>query len=295
MVPAPVSFPSGDTLYSGETTVVTAEPIFFAPGTDSTVAPATGNLMPPGTEGSQCSTAPSNGATIRGRDGKFLGRWACPDSGKCWVQDFDHPDDWCWEIDHPAYIAPAIGISQAVAVALAAAETASRANQEADLARSRAQAAEMRATALLHTAADKAEVSSVEAQAAQELAAGTAKDLKAQYDRAAALANFDARNRATRTDMATGHVVAPVMVPSAPVITDPAQALMPSCGGSSSSSGVVSPSRPSRPASTSAMHAGWFGEALACFGGNVAPPRTTSSSNQPADRRRRKWPNVEGK
>ena len=94
MVPAPVVLPSGDTLYAGETTAVTAQTIFYTPGTDSTAAPATGNLMPD-IEGSQCSTAPSNGGTISGRDGNLLPRWACPDTGKCWVHEFDHPDNWC--------------------------------------------------------------------------------------------------------------------------------------------------------------------------------------------------------
>ena len=287
MVPAPELLPTGETLYPGETTVITPEPVFHVPGTDSTVAPATGNLLPPGTERNLGSSPPNSVATIRSRCGKLLERWTDPVTGNFWVEDFDHPDQWCWELEHPAYVPPAIGISFAAAVALAAAETADRANQDADFFRERARVADQKATALLLTAADKAEASSADAKAAQEAATGTAKDLKENADRAVEVANFDESNRATREAIATGNTIAPEMVPIAPVITVTEQAVL-----------TNSPSRSQRPASSNMFPRGvWFADGLgSCFGGgNGGPTRRASTSRELSDRRRRKWPKVEDK
>ena len=69
MVPAPVLLRTGETLYPGETTVITPEPVFHVPATDSTVAPATGNVLLPGTGSNLGSSPPNSGATIRSRCG----------------------------------------------------------------------------------------------------------------------------------------------------------------------------------------------------------------------------------
>ena len=90
---------------------------------------------------------------------------------------------------------------------MAAAETADRANQDAELHRERARVADQKATTLLHTAAVKAEASSAEAKAAQAAATGTAKDLKEKADRATEVASFDANSRATREAIATGNTI----------------------------------------------------------------------------------------
>ena len=92
MVPTPQLLPTGETLYPGETTVITPEPVVYVPGTDSTVAPATGNLLPPGTESNIGCPPPSSVATIRSRCGKLLERWTDPTTGNYWVEDVDHPD-----------------------------------------------------------------------------------------------------------------------------------------------------------------------------------------------------------
>ena len=49
LLPAPVLLPTGETLYPGETTTITPDPVFYAPATDSTIAPATGNELQPAT------------------------------------------------------------------------------------------------------------------------------------------------------------------------------------------------------------------------------------------------------
>ena len=144
--------------------------------------------------------------------------------------------------------------------------------------------ANQKATALLHTAAEKAEVSSAEAKAAQAAATGTAKDLKEKADRAIEVASFDANNRATREAIATGNTIAPELVPTAPVIPEAVQAL------------TTSPARSQRPASSNMLPRGmWFTDGLgSCFGGgNGGPSRRASTAREPSARRRRKWPNVE--
>ena len=74
LVPSPQLLPTGETLYAGETTVITPETAFYMPGTDSTVAPATGNLLPPGTESNTGCSPPHSVATIRSPCGKLLER-----------------------------------------------------------------------------------------------------------------------------------------------------------------------------------------------------------------------------
>ena len=229
---------------------------------------------------------PHNVATIRSLCGKLLERWTDPATGKYWADDPDHPDRWCWELEHPAYIPPAIGISEAAAAALAAAETADRANQDAELHRERARVADQKATALLHKAAEKAEAGRAEAKAAQAAATGTAKDLKEKADRATEVASFDANNRATREAISTGNTIAPELVPTAPVITEADQGL------------TTSPVRSQRPASSNMLPRGvWFTDGLgSCFGGgNGGHTRRASTAMEPSARRRRKWPNVEDK
>ena len=233
--------------------MITPEPVFHVPATDSTVAPATGNELLPGTGSNLGSSPPNSGATIRSRCGRLLDRYSDPNTGNFWVVDYDHPDEWCWELDHPAYVPPAIGITFAAAVAEAAVETADRANQDAEFLRERARVADQKATALLLEAADKAEANRADAKAVQEAATGTAKDLKEKADRAAEAANFDESNRATREAIATGNTIAPEMVPTAPVITAAEQTLL----------STVSPSRSQRLASSSMLpRPTWFPDGL---------------------------------
>ena len=115
LVPAPISLLDGNTLYPGETTVYNIESAFDNLGTDSAMLPASGYDDWVDHDGSQCSTAPSIAQDLRGPDGKNLERYGCPDTGKIWLCEQGQPDFYCWETEHPAYVAPIIGVSQAEA------------------------------------------------------------------------------------------------------------------------------------------------------------------------------------
>ena len=63
MMLKPVMMPSGDTLYPGETTVMPQQ-VFFLPGTDSTAAPNSGELMAPCASTSSCGIGAGNQSTL---------------------------------------------------------------------------------------------------------------------------------------------------------------------------------------------------------------------------------------
>ena len=116
MVPEPVLLHTGETLYPGETTTITHENVFYLPATDSTVAPATGDFLMPGSStGNTAGSPPVSAATLTHDDGSFLDRYA--DGGRIWVEDNRLPQRWCWEDDRPDFQPAAIGITPAAAAA----------------------------------------------------------------------------------------------------------------------------------------------------------------------------------
>ena len=137
--------------------------------------------------------------------GQPLNKFCDPDTGRCWLcVDGANPNLYCWESEHPAYVAPDIGVTQADADLHAASEIAYRAALDAQAARDRMQAAEMRATACFQTAAEKADGVLVEKQAAPTSAEEAARANREAYDREKALANADARHRAARIAIPAG-------------------------------------------------------------------------------------------
>ena len=224
---------------------------------------------------------------FRGPDGERLERYGCPKTGKIWLCQRDQPDFYCWEVERPAYVAPAVGVSQAAADFHAATEIANRAALEADLARAKAQSMEMRATAFSETAAEKADISYAEAQAALETAACNAKDSREAYQKAAALADSDASHRAARQDIAPG-IAPPAVVATASAATDIVQAFRDSSDGGGGTG--ASPTR-ARPSTTTVI--GRLGQMVACYAHTGAPPRTGNPPQQ--ERRRRKQPDASGK
>ena len=215
MVPQSIILPNGNTFYPGETIVFNIEPTFDYLGTADTMPPATGQDEVVDHAGSQCSTAPSIAQSLRGAGGNILERWCCPNSGEIWLCEEGQPDFYCWESDHPFYVAPIIGVTQAEADLHAATENANRAAHEAGLARAKAHSAEMRSTAFSETAAEKADTAYEEKKATLVAAADTAKARREAYDRDKALADADAKHRAARKAIATG-TATPEVIATAP-------------------------------------------------------------------------------
>ena len=160
MLPQPTTLATGNTCYPGETTGYDAGPTFDLLGLDTadSFPPAAGIDEFVDHEGSQCSTAASIDQVFRNAHGKILQKWCDPNSGRNWLcEDGEDPDFYCWESEHPAYVAPAIGVTQADADLHAATENANRAAHEASVARAKAHSAEMRPTAFSETAAEEAD------------------------------------------------------------------------------------------------------------------------------------------
>lgn len=181
----------------GETTGLVTDPLIdllgpIAAGTDDFV----------GYGGSQCSTAASVPQDLRGDHGVPLIRYTCPKTDRVWCCEEGQADFVCWEVDHPQYVPPALGVSRTEADSLAATEIAHRAAVDAELHRARAQSAAMLATAMAQTAADKAATDHASKEAALAAAAETARARRETYE--VALANADATHRARRVAIAAG-------------------------------------------------------------------------------------------
>ena len=204
MVPSPVLQADGTTLYAGETTAVVQEPLI------DLQAPADGHHSPVGFGGSQCSTTasepPYQQACYCRLTGEPLQQYKCPSAGRVWLCHEDQEDFVCWITDHADYVHPAIGITQVAADSLTAEEIARRTAADADLHRTKAHEAEMLATALALSAADKAEADQLDKQYAAAAAAKKAQEVRGKYEIAKAQANADATHRAFRSAIASGHV-----------------------------------------------------------------------------------------
>ena len=163
-------------------------------------------------------------------------------------------------------------MSQSEADAHAATEIARRAAVDAELHRTRAQEAEMLATALAQSAAEKAATDQADKEAALAAAADRAKANLDSYEMAKALANVDATHRARREATAAGILVppaatAPILVDNMPALRDPG----------TGQAGVATSSPQCRTGSTFTNR---FSQVVGCFA--LLP-----SQNQ-ASRRRRK-------
>ena len=134
--------------------------------------------------------------------GEALEEYTEPETGKKWICHQGQDDFVCWVKSYHTDLHPIIGITQAEADALAAAEVARRAAADAEHHAEVAQAAEMRATALARTAAERAEDDHKDKEAAAAAAAATARSQLQRYDIAAAQADADAAHRARRLAIA---------------------------------------------------------------------------------------------
>ena len=126
MLLTPQLLPDGTTLYPGETTQVQHEPCLL--DLQDTDLPET------------MHTSPAAGhhqgdvfldERLRDTEGNPLDEYTDPDSGDKWLCHPGQNDMVCWVKDYPAYIHPPIGVSQAEADSLAAAEIARRAADDA--------------------------------------------------------------------------------------------------------------------------------------------------------------------
>jgi len=176
---------------------------------------------------SECSTTDDNVAdTLYCPDtGQALNKFHDKLTDRIWLHN-PAWDQWAgWMDEHPDYVAPAIGISQAEADALFAAEVARRNLAEAEVLRGKAQDAEMAATAAALEAAEKAALNQAAAEAAFNAASEQAAASADAYGTARDLANADAAHRRNRLAIADGS--APLPGSSAPPMADIAQALSP--------------------------------------------------------------------
>ena len=217
MLLTPQLLPDGTTLYPGETTQVQHEPnLLDLQDIDLPGATHTSPLA--------CHHPDDIHLDARLPDlyGNPLDEYIDPNTQEKWLCHPGHNDMVCWVKDYPAYIHPAIGVSQAEADALAAAEVARRAADEAAHQADVAQAAEMRATALAKEAAARAEADLRDKEAAATAAAATARNQLQRYDVAAAQADADASHRAHRLAIAHAAEDAPLATAAAPIPASPA-------------------------------------------------------------------------
>ena len=201
MWPSPQLQADGTTLYPGETTVVPQEPLLDLQDPAPLLL---GQAVWKG--GSQCSTTASVALQQPYRDamtGDALLRFTDPKTGDDWLCHRDQNDFVCWVVHYQEYLHPDIGVSQIAADSLAAGEIAWRAAADADHHAQIAHAAEMRATALALTTAEKAEADRLDKEATAGEAAATARAQHRKYEVAAAQANADAAHRARRNAIAT--------------------------------------------------------------------------------------------
>ena len=220
---------NGNTLYPGETTQIQHEPLIDLQAIDLPEAGQT----PPHT-GHHPDAAAHVDARLPDLFGNPLEEYIDPATQEAWLCHPGHNDMVCWLRDYTAYLHPAIGITQIEANALAAADVARRAAEDATYQANVAQAAEMRATALAKVLADKAEADLRDKEAAAAIAATTADKATQRYDVAAAQASADASHRAHRLSLADTAATPPAI---AEALTPAAQTLVPSAPASLAAAG----------------------------------------------------------
>lgn len=151
LIQGPVTMPSGDTLYPGETTVVQPQ-MYFLPGTCSTACPNSGELTAPPASTSSYGTV----------DGTVF---VDEDTNKRWVWDTRLPRGFAWEDQYQTAFYRATG-TNAAAAAQQAAAAADQAEEVAMLQRLKAQEAAQEASDRRNIAAEKAEAKLIEAEEA---------------------------------------------------------------------------------------------------------------------------------
>ena len=191
----------GTTIYPGETTLIQHEPLLDMQDPFPvllTQALQAGGYQYPAAALPETWHAQFHDAVT----GEALEEYIEPHTGKKWLCHQCQNDFVCWVKEYHAYLHPAIGVTQAEADSLAAAEVARRAAVDAERHAEVAQAAEMRGTALARTAAERAEDDRKDKEAAATAAAATARSQLQRYDIAAAQADADAAHRARRLAIA---------------------------------------------------------------------------------------------
>ena len=184
---------NGDTLYPGETTELTADTL----QQDASAATEFFNI------GSDCSTVDEEENEhkffpIAGRD---LEGYRDPGSGRVWLWHSKTKANCGWMTDHPDYVEPTIGISEAEATLLREIDRAERAQQLSDAIAAEARQKKMDATAAALAAKDAAAKNLQDKEAGLARARTAAEAQDRNYDRSADIARAEELHRRQLLDI----------------------------------------------------------------------------------------------